>query len=271
MSVITKVTTQKRKGHYNIFLDGHFAFGVSERTLAEFRLLQGSELSNEQITEIKEFEADSKAIEVAMNYLSYQPRSIYEVLLYLKKYEISDSAAQSAVSQLIDLGYLDDAKFVELFIKNNLRVGKDGPRSVEHKLSQKGVDPEIITQKLANVEMEEWQDAGMRVVHSLVHQTGKLSLNEIKRKAKTKLMTHGFMGEIADMIVESLDLSEDEDEQLEALKKQGAKAYRRYRNQDEFTRKQKVRRYLYQHGFSGSEIDSFLNGELINLEELNDY
>lgn len=271
MLVITKVTMQKRKGHYNIFLDGHFAFGVSERTLAEFRLLQGRELSDEQIAEIQKFEADSKAVEVAMNYLSYQPRSVYEVLLYLKKYEISDSAAQSAINQLTDLGYLDDVKFVELFIKNNLRVGKDGPRNVEHKLEQKGIDSEIITQKLAEVELRDWQDAGMRVIHSLVHQTGKLSLNEIKRKAKTKLMMHGFMGEIANEIIENLDLVKDEDEQLEALKKQGTKAYRRYRNQDEFTRKQKVRRYLYQHGFSGSEIDSFLNSELIDLEQLNDY
>lgn len=270
MSVITKVTTQKRKGHYNIFLDGHFAFGVSERTLAEFRLLQGSELDDEQIAKIQKFESDSKAVELATSYLSYQPRSIYEVLLYLKKHEISDRAAQKAVEQLTDLGYLDDGKFVELYIKNNLRVGKDGPRSVEHKLEQKGIDPEIIAQKLAQIDPQAWNDAGMRVIHSLNHQTGKLAFNEIKRKAKTKLMTHGFSGDIAEMIIENLDLSEDEDEQLAALKKQGSKAYRRYRNQDDFTRKQKVRRYLYQHGFASGEIDAFLNGEIVDLNDLNE-
>ncbi|MBD5430316.1 recombination regulator RecX [Lactobacillus sp.] len=271
MSVITKVTTQKRKGYYNIYLDGEFAFGVSERTLANFRLLPGNELTTEQIREIKNFESDAKAVEIAINYLSYQPRSIYEVLRYLKKHEVSEIAAQNAITQLTDLGYLDDKKFVELFIKNNIRVGKDGPRTLERKLAQKGVDSQIIMQSLAEVEIEEWQDPGLRVVHSLVYQSGKLSLKEIKRKAKTKLMSHGFMGEIADMIIENLNLSEDEDEQLEALRTQGIKAYRRYRNQDDFSRRQKVRRYLLQHGFSSDEVNSFLNGDVCDLEELNDY
>ncbi|MBP2057601.1 regulatory protein [Lactobacillus colini] len=271
MSVITKVTAQKRKGHYNIFLDGHFAFGVNERTLTNFRLFKGNSLSDEQIIEIKEYEADSKAVELAMNYLSYQPRSIYDVLVYLKDHQIGDDAAQSAVSQLIDLGYLDDAKFSELFIKNDLQVGKDGPKSLSHKLQQKGVSSEIIEQKLADIETSAWRDAGIRVIKSLKHQVGRMSVNEIKRKAKIKLMSHGFTNELIEMIVEELSISETEDDQLEALKKQGIKAYRRYRNQDDFTRKQKVRRYLFQHGFSGSEIDSFLNGELVELEELNDY
>lgn len=45
MAIITKVSAQKRQGRYNIFLDQEYAFSVSEKTLAEFVLLKGQELS----------------------------------------------------------------------------------------------------------------------------------------------------------------------------------------------------------------------------------
>ena len=54
MAVITKVSTQKRKGYFNIFLDNQFAFGVSEKILTEYRLFKGTELTDEQIEEIKQ-------------------------------------------------------------------------------------------------------------------------------------------------------------------------------------------------------------------------
>ena len=49
MAIITKVSAQKRQGRYNIFLDQEYAFSVSEKTLAEFVLLKGQELSPQKI------------------------------------------------------------------------------------------------------------------------------------------------------------------------------------------------------------------------------
>ena len=66
MPIITKISTQKRKGRYNIFIDNEYAFSVSERTLAEKRLLKGTELSTEDIKEIKKAESDSHAIQLAI-------------------------------------------------------------------------------------------------------------------------------------------------------------------------------------------------------------
>lgn len=45
MPKITAITTQKRRGRYNIFIDGHYAFPVSEQSLIQFRLSKGQELT----------------------------------------------------------------------------------------------------------------------------------------------------------------------------------------------------------------------------------
>ena len=123
--LITKVSAQRRPGRYNIFLDGKYAFSASEKTIAEFVLLKGKELNDDQIEQVRQFDADAKASDLAAHFLSYEPRTVFEVLQYLKKHEISDEAANSAVSQLNELGYLDDRQYVRLFIKNDLRVVSD--------------------------------------------------------------------------------------------------------------------------------------------------
>ncbi len=269
--IITKVSAQKRPGRYNIFLDGKYAFSAGEKTVAEFVLLKGKELYDEQVEKIRQFDADAKASDLAAHFLSYEPRTIFEVLQYLKKHEISDEAANSAVNQLNELGYLDDRQYAKLFIKNDLRVGSDGPKSLLRKLTQKGVDPEISQTELDEVMDEDWIEVGQRVIKSMIHQAGKLAQRELKRKMKTKLLMHGFDGGISSEIIASLDLEDDEDLQMQALKKQGIKAYKRFRRYDESECKFRMKKYLFSHGFSTSEIDAFLNGEVINFDDLAEY
>ncbi len=271
MAIITKVTAQRRPGRYNIFLDNKYAFSASEKTVAEFVLLKGKELSEADVIKVKQYDADAKASDLAAHYLSYEPRTIYEVLQYLNKHDISDAAANDAVQELSKLGYLNDQEYVKLFLKNNLSVGSDGPRSLARKLNQKGIDPQLSNNALEEVPTAEWVEIGQRVIKSLTHQVGKLSERELKRKMQTKLMTHGFDSGTAQTVIDQFDLEPSADEQAAALKKQGIKAYKRFRRFDERQRRFKIKRYLFSHGFSSGEIDAFLNGEIVDLDELDKY
>ena len=105
----------------------------------------------------------------------------------------------------------------------------------------------------------------------MIHQVGKISKREIERKMRSKLLTHGFDGGISSEVISSLELADNEDMQMEALKKQGIKAYKRFRRFDDSGRKLKIKKYLFSHGFSSGEIDAFLNGEVIDLSELAEY
>lgn len=269
--IITKVSAQKRPGRYNIFLDGRYAFSASEKTVAEFVLLKGKELDQAQVEKIKQFDADAKASDLAAHFLSYEPRTIFEVLQYLKKHDISDEAANNAVAQLNELGYLDDEQYASLFIKNNLRVGSDGPKQLLRKLTQKGVDPEISQNQIEDVDEADWLEVGQKVIKSLLHQEGKISQRELKRKMTTRLLSHGFDSALSTEIVAQLDWQADDEMQLAAIKKQGIKAYKRFRSLNESERNLKIKRYLFSHGFSSGEISAFLAGEIVPLDELAEY
>lgn len=270
MAVITKVSVQKKPGRYNIFLDGDYAFSASEKTLAEFVLLKGKELTDQQIYEIKQFDADAKATDLAAHYLSYEPRTVYEVLVYLQKHDVSNQAAENAVQELNSLGYLDDQQYVSLFLKNNFRIGNDGPKNIAKKLRQKGVDSTIVEQKL-DEESDSWLIVAERLVKSMKNKVGKISRRELEQKITAKLLMHGFNYEIAQSVLDELDLDPDKQKENEALKCQGIKAYKKFRRYSENERKFKMKRYLFTHGFSSSEVDAFLNGEIISFDELAEY
>lgn len=271
MAIISKISAQRKPGRYNIFLDGKYAFSASEKTVAQFILLKGKEISDQDIEKIKRFDLDAKASDLAAHFLSYEPRSIYEVVQYLLQHDISSEAAEAAVKQLSDLGFLDDQKYVQLFLKNNLRVGNDGPKSLARKLKQKGVDAEIIQNEIEAIDQDQWLQVAQRVIKSMKHQVGKYSEREFQQKVKTKLLSHGFDIGLANILYEQLEFKPSEDEQMEALKKQGIRAYKRFRHFDQRERNMKIKRYLFSHGFSSNEIEAFLNGEVISWDELEEY
>lgn len=169
------------------------------------------------------------------------------------------------------MGYLDDQQYIKLFIRNDLQVGTDGPTNLNRKLVQKGVDPDLIQNALEEVDEEEFIQVGFRLVKSLTNKAGRLSEREIQNKMKIKLINHGFSSSLSNNVVASFDLSLDSNEQMEALKKQGIKAYKKFRNFDEREKYFKIKKYLFTHGFSSDEIDAFLNGEVIDLDELSEY
>ncbi|WP_062325335.1 hypothetical protein [Holzapfeliella floricola] len=85
MPTITKISTQKRPGYYNIFLDESYAFSVTEQVLIQFELAKDKELTKEQVETIKSAQVYSKAEQAALNFLSYKMRSVAEIEQYLAK------------------------------------------------------------------------------------------------------------------------------------------------------------------------------------------
>ncbi|MBA1393425.1 recombination regulator RecX, partial [Lactobacillus sp. XV13L] len=195
----------------------------------------------------------------------------FEVLQYLNQHDVDEQSAQSAVAQLSEMGFLDDRKYVEVAVRQSLRTGTEGPLSLSRKMTQKGVAAELVESELAAIADEDWLDAGLRVLKSMKSKVGKLSERELERKMRSKLMSHGFSGALVEMIIAEVNLQTGTDEQLEALKKQGVKAYKRFRRLSASARQTKMRNYLYAHGFTSSEIDSFMAGEIIPLDELAEY
>ncbi|MCI1290107.1 MAG: RecX family transcriptional regulator [Lactobacillus sp.] len=271
MATITKVSAQKRADRYNIFLDDRYAFSASEQTVAEFVLLPGKTLTDQEIEKIKQFDGRSRASDLAAKYLSCQPRSVYEVSAYLRKHGLDQTSIAGAIAALTDLGYLDDAKYARLFIADALQIGNKGPGQVKQQLRQKGLAEDVIETALQAVESDKWLLVSQRILRPLAGQAGRVSQQQLELKAKTRLLSHGFNGDLLVQAMENWQPPVDNDSQTEALKKQGIAAYKRFRRFAEPVRRQKMYQFLRRRGFSNAESNAFLDGEIISLAELEEY
>lgn len=252
LTKVTKIQAQKRKGRYNVYLDGEYAFPVGEGTLIEFRLMKGLELTDAQVTLIKNKENTNKAYGDAVNYLSYELRTEKEIKDYLYKKEYTTPTIMDVLDRLKELNYLDDAAYAQSFINTQLRMSANGPKIIEQKMFKKGVPDLIIKEKMSEIDQDVLLENATDFAQKQLRKTNHGSFKQQMIKLKQSLYSKGYNGDIANQAIDSLELEKDEDEELDNLRKMIDKVSHRYDNTS------KLINYLMGKGFSYSEIKQAL-------------
>jgi regulatory protein len=143
--VVTKIEKQKkRRGRYNVFLDGEFCFGASDNTILKFGLRTKDELTDEKIDEIKDYDEFDYAKKYSFDLLSRSPKSEKEIRTKLKQKKISESNIVKVITSLKDLKFLDDKNYAKLFIESKLRNNPAGKVVIKNKLREKGIGKELV-------------------------------------------------------------------------------------------------------------------------------
>src|SRR5699024_6881295 len=119
LQVVTKVSQQKRSSdRFNLFLDGKYAFSISEDVYVKFHIHKGKELSAEEIDTIKQADNVQRAYLLAIHYLSYRMRTESEMRTQLGKKELLDDVIEQVIKRLYDEKLLDDGVFARTFVQD---------------------------------------------------------------------------------------------------------------------------------------------------------
>ena len=93
MSTITRLLAGKKNpGRINLYLDGEFAFALTIDEVVKNGLKKGLELTAGQVEALKINDEMLWAYAKILNYLSFRPRTEFEVRVRLKKYAITETA-----------------------------------------------------------------------------------------------------------------------------------------------------------------------------------
>lgn len=151
MAKITELKVQKRnKDRVNVYLDGEFAFGLS-RIVAAW-LHTGQEISDEKIAELKAQDDVEVALQRALNFLSYRPRSEKEVRQNLKKHKYNQAVIDEIIERLVRGKLVDDKNFAGLWVENRSEFRPRGSRMLRSELWQKGISDQIIEDALSDLD-----------------------------------------------------------------------------------------------------------------------
>lgn len=90
-----------------------------------------------------------EALQRAYAFLSKRDRTAREVELRLLKAEVKPSVVEAALTELVDLGYLDDGRYAERFTQDRRNLDSWGDDRIDRRLRELGVDRALIARALA--------------------------------------------------------------------------------------------------------------------------
>ncbi len=195
---VTKIERQKkRSSRRSVFIDGSFAFGISDDILLKFALHEGALLDEGTVEKIIASDHEETAKHKALRFLSIRPRSKKEIRDYLLRREFSSEIAESVIERLESLKLLDDAAFARMVCRDAIAKKPSGAKMLRNGLMKKGVPLPIIESVLVEfstpdsefqmaVKAAEWQR------RRIGRSSKQLDNNHIKKKILDYLVRRGF-------------------------------------------------------------------------------
>lgn len=200
MAVITALTAQKRKrDRVNVYLDGEFAFGLALITAAWLKV--GQELTPEKIAELQRADAREVGQQLAINYVSYRPRSVAEVSRHLGDKGYDEEVISLIVAKLQSLELLDDKAFAAYWVEQRETFRPKSRIALSQELQQKGISREIIEHSLA--ELDEYESA-RQVAAKQSKRLAGLPRETFRNKLGQFLQRRGYGYDVINQIVNEM-------------------------------------------------------------------
>ena len=130
-----------------------------------------------------------RALLLAMRYLSYRPRSIYEIKKYLEKKEFDRGVIKKVITNLMEQNYLNDENFTNLYVESMVRSRPKSKFAMGFALRTKGVNTSIIEPVL---EQYEDFDLAVKAVKPKMRIWHNFNVEKFKKKLMNFLTYRGF-------------------------------------------------------------------------------
>ncbi len=148
--LITKISPAvKTEGRYNVFVDGKYSFSLDEVQLAALTIKKGDELDEQQLDQLKSESSFGKNYIRALDLVSRRPRSQREIRDYAFRKQWTKANTDRVIERLLERGYLNDAKFAEIFVRSRANLRNYSTRRMKLELQKKGISSDIIDQVLS--------------------------------------------------------------------------------------------------------------------------
>jgi regulatory protein len=117
-------------------------FRVTEDLCQRRELSVGVRLTAAELETLEREAGKAEAMDRAVHYLSYRPRTCREVRRYLGKHGLSPHA-DAAIERCLEIGYLNDEEYARAFVRERIRIKPRGKPRLVSELLTRGVDRQV--------------------------------------------------------------------------------------------------------------------------------
>ncbi len=201
----------------NIFADGQFLMGANALIVLTMKLGMGQELTPGLLEELRQEEATQKALDRALNYLSFRPHSREEVRRYLRKKETPPELIDGVLERLGRMDLINDESFATFWIESRERFSPKGAQAIKNELRMKGVERDVVDEMVSDEQDDELAlRAARKKAQQLVRQPD-IDFNTFRTRLGPFLQRRGFSYSVSKSTVKALweelqgeDTGEDE-------------------------------------------------------------
>jgi regulatory protein len=201
--LITKILKSRReRNRYEVFIDEKPAFQVSEAILAKLGLHTGKHVDDQMVQEIVLADSRERAHQIAVNFISYRPRSSKEVIDKLARKGFIPEMCQQIVVQLREFKLINDLEFARMFVRDKLRGKPMGRALMRRKLLEKGISFQLTERVLKEYvtdadEQEAARSLAARKLKVSQSRFSGLDLEVRRKRLANYLLNRGFSTEVA--------------------------------------------------------------------------
>ena len=191
---ISKIETQKKnRKRSSVYIDGKFAFGISNEILIRFDLHEDEEIDEDLIQNVLLAKEKQQIRNRAYRLLHYRNRATKELRDRLLKVGFEQALIQEVIDEMIENNTLDDKNFAEAFVADYTKLRTKGNIFIRRELTKKGVAGDIIESLVKNRDEKSIADDYMR--RKLSHLD--ITKPKDRQKALRRMLTHGFTPAVA--------------------------------------------------------------------------
>lgn len=201
MKKITAIEPQKKNpSRVSIYLDGEFSFGLSRIVAAWLKV--GQLLSEEKANRLIAEDAREVAMQRALHFLSFRPRSSREVKAFLEKHEIPEDVIDFTLQRLQETNLLNDTQFAQNWVESRKIFRPKSRKFLAFELRQKGLQDELIQQILQ--ENVDESALALDAARKYERKLQGLTWQNYRQKLTGFLGRRGFSYEISAPVVRTL-------------------------------------------------------------------
>ena len=246
---------KEQKNLYTAFLNNHSEISIYEELVLKYDLLLKKNISDKELEKIKKENFLLEGYYEALKYLTRKMRSRKEVDDFLKRKEYSKECRDFVLEKLKKEGYINDQKFLEAFLHDQLTLTLYGPFKIKKELEKLGILDYSLLDEISD---KVWQERILKIVKKREKSQKKESEKLFKKKLEMYIYSYGYSMSMIESILENYSIKIDENVLLKEKEKYLKKLSSKY---DGNALVWQVKRKLYQRGYSSEEIEKIFEKE----------
>lgn len=194
-----------KKNIYNVYLSNGEVLELDESVITNNELLLKKRIDNDLYDKLKRDNKICILVNASIKYINVRLRSIKEIKDYLLKKEDDNDLIDEVISRLIKMGYLDDRRFTEAYIKDKLNFTSWGDYKIINELNKLGISSLDIEDNTDLLNEDILNERMRKIIDKDIRTNKKYSGLKLKNKIYNHLLTNGYSKEKVISLINSYD------------------------------------------------------------------